>query len=230
MFDSDTYSGWRDSRIKTITRLLTPAFFKNKRILEVGCGYADVSDNLVKCLDLNNGMVIASEGRLEHIQEMERRQSRGLLSNKIKLMHHDCDNPWNPKNESFYLIIHWGLLYHLSDPRSHLIDILKYTDYIILETIVCDSDQSICENLNETGYDQALNGRGSRPSATYVENILRESNFSFKRLDIRELNYDYHVYDWKSNVNHNKSGLRRFWIGWKADLDDPILVKLGSEE
>lgn len=222
MFDSDTYTGWRETRISTITKLLTPSFFKGKRILEVGCGYADVSNILVNKFDLNT--ITASEGRIEHVQEMERRQSRGVLSNKIKIFQYDCDKAWNSKNGKFDIIIHWGLLYHLQDPKSHLIDILNYTDYIILETVVCDSDQEICDNLNESGYDQALNGRGSRPSATYVENALRESNFSFKRLDIPELNYDYHVYDWKNNVGYNTSGLRRFWIGWKSGLDCPLLT------
>ena len=220
MFDSDIYTGWRESRISTIIKLLTPSFFKEKRILEVGCGYADISNILVNKFDLT---ITASEGRVEHVQEMERRQSRGTLSNKIKILQNDCDKPWNIKNGEFDIIIHWGLLYHLKDPKSHLIDILKYTNYIILETEVCDSDQLICDNLNETGYDQALNGKGSRPSVAYVENTLRESNFSFKRFDIAELNYDYHIYDWESkNKGMCISGLRRFWIGWKSELENPI--------
>jgi SAM-dependent methyltransferase len=216
MFDNDTYIGWRNSRISTIKKVLTPNFFKNKKILEVGCGYADISNSLIQ--EFENVTITASEGRIEHLQEMERRQSRGILSNKIKLLHHDSDKPWKPENGEFDIIIHWGLLYHLEDPKSHLTDILKYTKCIILETEVCDSDEPVCQNLSETGYDQALNGKGSRPSAVYVENILRENNFSFERLDIPELNYDYHKYDWEAkNDGACFSGMRRFWVGFNLN-------------
>jgi hypothetical protein len=94
---------------------------------------------------------------------------------------------------------------------------------MILETETCDSEKIICKNTQENGYDQALNGVGSRPSPVYIENVLKKNGFEFKRLDDSELNSSFHVYDWiPKNDDSFRDGLRRFWIAWRIESDCPL--------
>lgn len=221
MFD-DHYIAWRQSRINTTLKYLQPSFWSTLNLLEIGCGYADVSNELFK-RHLGLHSFTASEGSGDHVREMKKRQTKGTLANEINVFQHDCDQPWNPNNGSFDIIIHWGLLYHLKDPDSHLSDLLKYTKYMILETEVCDSDEPICKNTHEGGYDQALNGVGSRPSPVYIENVFKKNGFNFKRIDDAELNSSFHVYDWTpKNDGSYRNGIRRFWIAWREDTACPL--------
>lgn len=213
----DHYIEWRNKRIETTLGVLGREFFKNKTVLEVGCGYADVSNYLVS--HCNVGKAIAIDGRLEHLREIERRQSRNEMSSKIEILHRDFDKECNFYDiDNIDIIIHWGLLYHLKNPKKHLRDILKYTNCILLETEVDgESEEDTCITIEEpkNAYDQALNGIGSRPTQNFIENILRTNGFLFDRIDDKSLNCGNHVYDWTHKLSDRNSGYRRFWIAWK---------------
>jgi len=217
----DHYDGWRKSRINTTIRLLREDFFNGKRLLEVGCGFGDISKMLVSKIGGVVNVTLA-EGNAKHVAEMIKRQASHALPNEFKVMQHDCDTHWQCK-DTFDVIVHWGLLYHLKDPKDHLNDLLKYTNYILLETEVCDRNESVCINTNESGYDQAINGVGSRPSAMYIENVFSDNGFFYKRFDIDELNHSYHCYNWPStNDGSYRNGKRRFWIAWRHNHESPL--------
>ena len=114
----------------------------------------------------------------------------------------------------FDLIIHFGVLYHLQDWKSSLVDCVGMTNYLALETEVCDSDDPSFElKLDEAGYDQAISGVGSRPSAELVEAELRACRMALTRLDDNRCNANIHVYDWPvKNTGRWVSGQRRMWF------------------
>ena len=86
---------------------------------------------------------------------------------------------------------------------------------IFLESEVSDSDDVNFDlKIKEKdGYDQALDGIGSRPSADNVELFIKNLGFDIERFDDENLNSTFHQYSWKvTNTNGWRHGLRRFWI------------------
>jgi SAM-dependent methyltransferase len=206
------YDNWRFSRFNGVIKYISSEYFKNKTLLELGCGYADIGN-----MFYNLGSdVTSSDGREEHLEIVKKKYPH------IKTLLIDGDN--NKIQEKYDIILHWGLLYHLNEIEIHLENVSQKCNILLLETEVCDSnDKDFYISTNENGYDQALNNQGIRPSQYYVENILEKNGFEFKLIKDPILNSDFHCYNWDiSNTKTWKHGLRRFWICWK-DINSPII-------
>jgi len=209
------YEKWRESRVGVMKKLLGDDFFKGKSILEVGCGFGEIGFMLSQ----QGATVTCSDARIEHIEEVRRRHSE--LSTRVDDLDTNLiDLPY------FDVIVHLGVLYHLKNFESNLMDTLKHCNYLILETEVCDStDSTDVLRINETGYDQAFNGVGSRPSPSYIERILESQNTVYRTILDGDLNHAFHRYDWvHTNSKRWENGLRRFWICWKKEIPSPILA------
>lgn len=209
---SDHYQNWQKSRMNGVLKYISPSYFKNKNILELGCGYADIGNKFYEL----GAKITSSDARQEHLDIVN------IKYPHIKTFQFDCDN--EKLTQKYDIILHWGLLYHLKNIKEHLNNVLNNCDILLLETEVSDTDD-INYNINiyENGYDQAYNNEGSRPSAKYVENILNKNGFEFKLIKDPILNSDFHIYDW--NITESKiykCGLRRFWICWK-NVNSPII-------
>lgn len=207
------YIDWRNSRIEGIKKYIDLNFFKEKTMLELGCGYADLGNMFSSfgCL------VTSTDARKEHLDEVNKRYPH------ITTYILDCDK--DKITTKYDVILHWGVLYHLSNVEEHLKNVCEQTDYLLLETEVCDSiNKEIIIKINENGYDQAFNNIGCRPSERYIENILSKLNFDFKMIKDPIINSSYHVYDWDVNETQvYRDGLRRYWICWKKDKNSPII-------
>jgi hypothetical protein len=208
MFE-EHYIQWRDSRINCIDKYIAGrgnSFFKNKTLLEVGCGYADIGNIFNKKY---NCIVTSVDARKEHIDVVLNKYPN--LSTYV----FDADNEELQGN--YNIILHWGLLYHLYDIEKHLKNICSRCDFLFLETEVCDSlDDNFRIYIREEGYDQAFNNIGIKPSEKYVEKILKNNNFNFRIILDPILNTPNHCYSWvNSNNNSFNFGQRRFWFCWK---------------
>jgi hypothetical protein len=99
----------------------------------------------------------------------------------------------------------------------------KSTDYLVLETVVCDSDDKnfilkVEEDVN--GYDKSLIGIGSRPSAEFIEEILKDNGYEFERVNDSRCNAGHHEYDWEvQNTGVRLFGKRRFWFCKKNRIE-----------
>ncbi len=194
------YDGWRNARLAFLLRL---GPFKGKRVLELGCGYAHFGDLLAQ----EGAIVTGADARQEHIDWV--RNNRPSVAPVLA----DLDQAWS-LGDSWDLILHMGVLYHLADPEMHLRELCKVRATIVLETEVYNSPDPLGSySINEEGYDQAFNGVGTRLSPANIERILADCGRDFMRIDSRDLNYDYHSYDWHpADEPEYRSGLRRFWI------------------
>jgi SAM-dependent methyltransferase len=213
---ADHYVEWRKTRMQCIHKYFNTNFFKSKTLLELGCGYADLGNAFYEL----GASVTSSDARSEHIDIVKKKYPH------IETALIDCDNDTIEKK--YDIILHWGLLYHLTNVKKHLENVLQQCDILLLETEVCDSfsaEDSVC--VDEEGYDQSINKKGIRPSQYYIEKILEENAFKFKLIKDSILNSGFHHYDWEITDSKTfNSGLRRFWICWKNEC--PIITKLHS--
>jgi hypothetical protein len=203
------YVDWTNSRMKCINKYLPDKFFNNKTLLELGAGHGHNGNKFANL----GAIVTSSDARQEHITD-----GKKLYPNTNFLLF-DCDR--DKISKKYDIILHWGLLYHLNDIENHLEDVCKNCDFLILETEVADSDKdNFFISTNERGYDQAFNGKGIRPSPSYVEKVLLKNNFDYRIIKDSILNSNFHIYDWEiTNNNSWRDGLRRFWFCWKKDID-----------
>lgn len=209
---SQHYVEWREKRIRKMENIFGLEFFRNKSILEVGCGYGQIGKHFTNL----GADVEFTEGREEHIPFI-------IENNPNKKVYKvDHNNVWD-LNKKYDLIIHFGLLYHLTNWKQDLICAFKHSDLIVLESEILDSLQEINEYRAKDGggYDQALSTTeyAIRPTAGYVEKVITENNYNFVRYDDKDLDTATHNYSWKIKGIHDQNGgyigygpTRRFWV------------------
>lgn len=216
-FDISHYTNWNKSRINTIIDYYGEEFFKNKEVLEVGCGWAAMGAHFSSI----GANVTVSDAREEHISVIKERypQLKGLVVDSE-------DTNWVYENQMYDVIIHFGLLYHLRNPEDNLRLTTRHCETLILETEVLDSDdpEQIILIKEETNWDHgawgmAHSGTGCRPSYAWVERILNDCNMEVTRIPKPELaNAGSHNYSWnranKEKVDNPKlvSGRRAMWF------------------
>lgn len=195
------YIGWRKKRTQAILDHYGASFFAGKHLLELGCGYADIGATFHEL----GAIVTCVEARPEHIAVAKTRYPF------LTVIRHDLDGAWNLG--SFDVIIHFGLLYHLFDIEAHLKAVCSNCQHLVLESIVCDSSQPVCTHEPESGYDQAFNGIGSRPSASYIERLLSRERMLYQCVIGPACNHDFHQYDWQyQDTGITVFGQRRIWF------------------
>jgi hypothetical protein len=210
---SGHYDGWIESRMNGIKKYIKPGYFKDKTLLELGCGYAHIGNRFHEM----GANVTSSDARKEHLI---------VVNAKYPHLKTICiDGDKDKISENYDIILHWGLLYHLNEIENHITEVSKKCDVLLLETEVCDSqDPTFFLKLNEAGFDQAFNSIGIRPSPNYVERVLQKCGFQYELIKDPILNSGFHKYDWTlGNSNHWEPGLRRFWICWK-DVESPLNI------
>jgi len=177
-------------KLKLILNYYGQNFFYNKKILDIGCGYSDISGPLHRL----GADVLAVDAREENLK-IAKNKYEGL-----KTLTHDLDKDLNFINEIYDIIINIDLICHIKDYEYHLKKICNSTKNLILESNVYDCDDSVKDiNIKENKYfkDLSFNGLCSIPSTKTIENILKENGMSFTRIDSSELNSKRYFYDWK---------------------------------
>ena len=203
------YNPWRNSRIEGIKKYVNLEALNGKTMLEVGCGYADLG-NIFSQFGCK---VTSTDARVEHLNEVNKKYPH------INTFLLDCDK--NKVVDKYDIILHWGVLYHITNIKEHLQNICEKCDILFLESEVSDViDPDYNIKVYEKGYDQAFNDYGSRPSEKYIEKILEENGFNFKMIKDPILNAVGHIYDWEvKETKIHRDGLRRYWICWKPNVD-----------
>lgn len=203
MKKSNYHPEWQNSRINFILNIYGKDFFKDKRILELApCnGYIGYSFQQLQA------QVTSIEGRSENIIYIKHNYP------EIDVIQADLDtSEW--EFGEWDIIINFGLLYHLQNHHEqHLINCIKNSKLIFLESVIFDSYEPEIYYRNENGFDQSLSGISGTPSARWVEDILQQQNCNYaKYIDCR-LNGGNHIYNWRdTNSKIYNFYNRRFWI------------------
>ena len=207
IFDGEEYDQWRQSRLNHLISVFGMEWFRGKKIIEFGCGYGHTS------LFLNNlgAECLACEARESSIKIM---QDRNL---PIKLCQLNNDDPsWSNcfTDNQFDLAIHWGLLYHIQNWEQDIINSLRISKCLSLETAVLTNDDNyLVRERAECGDDQAYLGTGTCTTASHIEKHLFLHGHSFKRYDDPSLNSGQYIYDWiPDNESRWDDRHRRMWI------------------
>lgn len=211
-FDLAHYTNWNQSRIATILHYYGKDFFKDKKVLEVGCGWADMGAYFQSI----GADVAVSDAREEHINIIKNRHP----DLKCKVVDSE-DTTWKYDETKYDIIIHFGLLYHLQNPSENLKLICNHCDVLMIETEVLDSDDphNIIFKEEETEWENgawgmANSGIGSLPSYAWVERELTENNMEVTRIPNPSMaNAEAHRYDWpRVNANKFVSAQRAMWF------------------
>jgi hypothetical protein len=133
----------------------------------------------------------------------------------------DLDTTGVDEVGDYDLILAFGVLYHLAEPEQFLRSCGKGPQVLLLETAVCDAADRVIQRVSEAGgwrgQDQALGGRGCRPSPAWVEEICADAGFD----RIRDIssglgNWIIGTFDWepRNTGDWRRDGvnLRKMWV------------------
>lgn len=204
------YNDWRLKRARKLESILGRDYFPGKGILEVGAGHGRIGKYFRESY---GSMVDFTEGRVELIDTIRRLNDYA----PTYIVDHDSVNGWQLDDE-YDLIIHWGLLYHLTNWEKDLestVRHLKSGGILTLESEVLDTDgEDGVAVVEDTSLDdQSLHGPAVRNSAVMIEKKFKELGLRWRRYDDPDLNSGIHQYDWKvQNTLKYGAHTRRFWV------------------
>jgi hypothetical protein len=218
----DHYIEWRQARMNAINKYIPSGFFKKKNLLELGGGLCHNGYEFHKL----GSLVTSTEVREEYVMEATK------MFPELTIKQFDCEK--SNINTKYDIILHWGVLYHIKEIETHIQNVCKNCDILLLETCCIDSDD---DNVNiivpEKGPDQAYHNYGNRTSPNYVEKIITKNGFKCRMIKDELLNTSEfrtkHYYTWDINntlkdKHPHKGTFRRFWICWNENFDMPFLV------
>jgi hypothetical protein len=172
-FFDTIYIRWTTARINKLLDLYGVDFFKNKKIAEFGSGLSDVGAFFA---DLGAD-VLCLEGREETVRFAKLRH-RNVLG--LRIQQFDLEEDFTSLGH-FDILIHFGLLYHLPNVEEHLNQCFSIADEVVLESVVCDSDDPeklVLVSERSEVLVEAMHGKGSRPSPAYIERVAGKNGFS----------------------------------------------------
>lgn len=214
------YVDWRNKRLKAITDFYGASSFKNKTLLELGCGHAHIGKYFY---DLGAEVTVC-DARKEHIEKVKE------LYPELITYVFDANKEF-PFDGIFDFIINMGLLYHLTDPLYNLKKSCESTTNLILETEVVDSKDfytTIKVYENSSHYDQSIRPYAIRISIACIEQLLDAYGFQFERVDDDRCDSGMHNYSWIPSDNKQyRSGYRKMWFCKKtSNKKDELCQKL----
>jgi hypothetical protein len=205
LYFKNHYEEWNHKRYTFIRHLLGTTEINKMKVLEVSGGHANLGK---KFYDLGCEVTV-TDGRSEHVNSIN------TLYPGIKTEIINLENNW-PALSRFDIVIHFGVLYHLSDPLKHLENFLLSQDFdhLFLETEVSNHpDKNFVFKIKEFGYDQSLSTIGGRPSSSGIETVLSNLSLDWERHDNVNLDCLPHNYSWQEygTLETYWSGMRRFY-------------------
>lgn len=197
-FKEAYWPNWQQSRINYISKKLGDVNFSDKTILELAPFNGYIGNHFHKL----GAKVTCVEGRKENYEDIKEAYPH------LTTHHYNLDTPewiWG----EFDIIINWGLLYHLEKyHRELLVNCVKNSKLLLLESVVTLLENIDIEPVNEVGVDQSLSNVGGRPSITWIEKILKENNCVFEQIRDPSLNAGSHMYSGTHVAAYN----RCMWI------------------
>jgi hypothetical protein len=203
VFSSDRYAEANAARITNLLNHFPANWFQGKSVLEVGCGEGDLGQYLVRL----GSHVVSCDSRASNIRRLKRKYP----DRETFIINLDRDS----LPAGYDATLCFGVLYHLLNPEWFLSQLS--TPMIFLESVVTDSQESVCPLVDEdtSKIDAASSGRGSRPSPVWI--IAHLPHYKLEEISTATANWSTSVFDWTPrNDGHWKRGekdIRKMWIG-----------------
>jgi SAM-dependent methyltransferase len=191
-----------------------------RRVLDVGCGVGHLAQFFVA----RGCSVLALDGREANLESLRSRYP-GLEARLVDLDH----EPLVPFGR-FEIVFCYGLVYHLENPLAGLRSIAAVCDdLLLLETLVCDSAQSVMVMVDEPRVqNQALGQLGSRPSPGYVVMALNRVGFPFVYAPREPPDHPDFRFEWRNDLSISRgvNNLRCIFVASRARLNQSSLIGL----
>ena len=182
------FNEWRVKRVNKLVALLGVDWFKSKKVLELGCAFGNVGFYLESL----GAEVTFSDGRQESLDVVK---SKNPNAKTILL---DLDTNWK-LDETFDLIVHFGISYHLDNWQQDLLNTINHAQCIAYETAVNkfsnDIEFKIKKSNKGHAYNGPVNSLGSLPSVSMIETIFKNSQVNYIRYDDADLNHEGMLYN-----------------------------------
>ena len=190
IFDSAAYGASRDARVRCLFEHVSRDSLKNARVLELGSGTGQIGAVLAAA----GAQVVSVDSVPAYIEELCRRYPE-REAHVIDL------ESWDGKGlGAFDAVLCFGILYHVSQPRTVLKACRLVAPVLYLETVVSDTGEPVCPLVEESGPDQATSGKGCRPSPAWIEMTLRELGYKVQDISSTRANWNGEpdsVFDWR---------------------------------
>ncbi len=202
------YEQWKNKRLNKIINIFGEQWFADKNVLELGCAHGDIGIELLKL----GSNVVFSDVRMNYLEE---------INNKLKFKYNYSpefalinQNDKYKIDKEFDLVLHLGVLYHLTNWKNDLKCALDHSNIMILESNVYPfKDMEVYEN-NDLRKSYPYNSINDlRPVITQeeIENELNKLGCKYLRFDDSSLNIEYgfvnneklsFIYDWDYKSYH----------------------------
>ena len=215
IFDVPIYVELKSKRVKAVVDHFGSDWFNGKKVLELGCGHADMGNEFYKL----GAEVTVTDARENHLAVVRDKYPH------LKRICHDLNRVNWPFERGYDLILNMGVLYHLQKFERLLKNCFLNCENMFIESIVVDSDDPrfvsyVKEESSTQDSDQSFTSVGCRPSWACIERIIEENGFTFERYFSKELNSVQNVFDWEPKnslecgVGEGKDffWLRRTWF------------------
>ena len=220
--EDDSLGVWRLHRVKKLVQVFGVEWFKNKKILELGCA----SGNIGLALQALGADVTFADARCENLESVIRKKSN------VKTVLINQEQEWSI-NTKFDLIIHFSVLYNIKNWKQDIKCTLSQGRYVALETAVAKYDTKFETLIYEAVYSNLPNygsysGTGSLVSSSSIEEVILNNGSTYMRYDDADISLSRRTfrYDWEESSSHNITnehimnswwdnphfGGRRFWI------------------
>lgn len=128
------------------------------------------------------------------------------------------------------MVFCYGVLYHLESPLRALRNMAAVcNDFVLLETMVCDSRLSILRLEDEpTTANQALRGLAHRPSPSYLATALNRVGFDYVYAATDPPDHPDYRFSWLGNMDTARNGalLRGVFVASRTPLEQSGLTSL----
>jgi len=218
VFDDTAALAINKARLHFLTTLDLP--LTGKRVLDAGCGVG----HHTPFYSSKGCDVVGIDGRPENIAVMKELYPdvRGVVG--------DLQNTDLEQLGPFDVVHCFGLLYHLDSPIAGLRRLVSVCrEYLILETMVCDSKEPLMVLADEpTSANQALGGLGCRPSPSFVAMALDRLGFRHVYGTAHPPAHPDFLFEWRNGIGTTRDGhnLRCMFVASRTPIQRESLVEL----
>jgi SAM-dependent methyltransferase len=218
VFDDDAARAINDARLAWLEAAELPV--AGKRVLDAGCGVGHFTPFYLR----QGCSVVGVDGRQENIDVMRGRHPN--VAGHVA----DVQDPGLARLGTFDVVHCFGLLYHLDSPVAALRNIFAVCrEFLILETMVCDSSRPVTVLADETKtVNQALAGLGCRPSPTFIALALNRIGFRHVYGTSHPPQHPDFLFAWQDNLETGRDGhnFRCVFVASREPIESPRLVPL----